>query len=449
MKLNDYFDAFLEGEVNLNSARLSRLNGSVTAITSFLRESPVLSGGFIDVIAQGSYAHRTIIKPVRAGDEFDADVLLYLSEVDGWEAADYVERLHDVFRASSTYKEKAHRRTRCVTLDYAGDFHIDVVPFLERDGRKWITNRHENAYELTDPEGYTEWLEEKHRTANYTLVKAIRLVKYLRNFKRTFDVKSFVLNVLLGERINDAALLADPGCYVDVPTTLRTVMNRLSEYVCDRPALPTIMDPSGTGENLSDRWDQDGYAAFRGAIMRYAAWIDDAWGETDKALSVQKWQRVFGDKFQPPVQTAPSTLSRTAPTAPVSYRNTEQSLADVGIIERMSPSYRLRIKGRVTRKYGFRDYTLDRSGSKVQVGRTLEFSIIDCSVPEPYDIFWKVKNNGEEARERDSVRGQIERRGGSRSIVEPTAFAGPHYVECYIVKNGVCVARDRQEVTIL
>jgi hypothetical protein len=31
---------------------------------------------------------------------------------------------------------------------------------------------------------------------------------------------------------------------------------------------------------------------------------------------------------------------------------------------------------------------------------------------------------------------------------EPTKYRGQHYVECYVVKDGVCVAKDRQIVTI-
>lgn len=128
MKLIEYFNNFLKTEVNLDDARLDRLNGSVGAVTDFLRDSPVFAGNFIDTIPQGSYAHKTIIKPVHVGDEFDADLLLYLKERDGWEASDYVRELYVRFRESHIYQEKVSRRTRCVTLDYAGDFHMDVVP---------------------------------------------------------------------------------------------------------------------------------------------------------------------------------------------------------------------------------------------------------------------------------------------------------------------------------
>src|SRR5690606_1661643 len=102
---------------------------------------------------------------------------------------------------------------------------MDVVPYLERHGEKYVTNRHEDVFQRTDPEAYNSWLDEKNRISARNLVKVIRLVKYLRDYKRTFDVKSIILNVMLGEQVNSVALLSDPGCYADVPTTLRTVMN--------------------------------------------------------------------------------------------------------------------------------------------------------------------------------------------------------------------------------
>lgn len=162
MKLTEYFNNFLKSQVNLDDSRLNRLNGSVGAVTDFLRASPVFVDNFNDTIPQGSYAHKTIINPVHENDEFDADLLLCLEEIDGWEASDYVQELYVQFRASHIYRDKVSRRTRCVTLDYAGDFHMDVVPFLERHGQKYITNRSDNSFELTDPEAYNAWLDEKN-----------------------------------------------------------------------------------------------------------------------------------------------------------------------------------------------------------------------------------------------------------------------------------------------
>ena len=66
--------------------------------------------------------------------------------------------------------------------------------------------------------------------------------------------------------------------------------------------------------------------------------------------------------------------------------------------------------------------------------------------PWPYKILWKVKNVGPEAERKNQIRGQIEERG--RNIVEHTSFFGNHYIECYIVKDGSCVARKRIKIPI-
>lgn len=44
------------------------------------------------------------------------------------------------------------------------------------------------------------------------------------------------------------------------------------------------------------------------------------------------------------------------------------------------------------------------------------------------------------------LRGEIYEKGNS--IVEHSNFFGKHYIECYIVKNGVCVAKDKVDIPI-
>ena len=46
----------------------------------------------------------------------------------------------------------------------------------------------------------------------------------------------------------------------------------------------------------------------------------------------------------------------------------------------------------------------------------------------------------------NQIRGEI--RKGENKKRERSEFNGPHYVECYLVKNGVCVARDKIPVNI-
>ncbi|CAN5612164.1 hypothetical protein BH09ACT8_BH09ACT8_19500 [soil metagenome] len=79
--------------------------------------------------------------------------------------------------------------------------------------------------------------------------------------------------------------------------------------------------------------------------------------------------------------------------------------------------------------------------------KTLDFDITECDAPAPYRIKRKVLNRGDEAEKRDEIRGGIINQD-SRMHRENTKFRGGHYVECYVIKDGVVVARDHIEVPI-
>ena len=67
---------------------------------------------------------------------------------------------------------------------------------------------------------------------------------------------------------------------------------------------------------------------------------------------------------------------------------------------------------------------------------------------QPYEVKWKVLNRGDEAERGNNIRGQIisSSRPGARH--ERTTFRGNHIVECYIIKDGIVVARDAIDVPI-
>lgn len=88
------------------------------------------------------------------------------------------------------------------------------------------------------------------------------------------------------------------------------------------------------------------------------------------------------------------------------------------------------------------DYKIPRS-------RELTFWVSENNVPPPYKLYWKVKNIGIEAINRDMLRGDIFMDSGPHQRTEKTNFAGEHFVECFVVKNSVCVARSRIRVPIV
>ncbi|WBC08928.1 hypothetical protein [Micromonospora sp. WMMA1947] len=162
----------------------------------------------------------------------------------------------------------------------------------------------------------------------------------------------------------------------------------------------------------------------------------EAIADGGKASANKKWREVFGTAV--PLETTKSARS---------FSDTEE------FIENLFPvniGHSVTIDCEVTQN-GWRPTLLRmmlRDRTPLLANKGLDFTIIECSVPEPYDVKWKVLNRGDEAERRNNIRGQIisSSRPGVRH--ERTSFRGEHVVECYIVKDGIVVARDVIDVPI-
>lgn len=446
MKLLAYFDSFLKETVNLNQRRLDLLDARVESIVVEIglddEVGPMLEGH----IPQGSWAHQTIIKPL-AAREFDADFLLQLAEQDDWadHPTSYLDEVEDAFRRSPRYGDKVRSKTRCVRIVYADDCHVDVVPYIVRsDGSQVIVCRDTDDFEATNPEGFTAWMKEKDDLASGNLRRVIRLLKYLRDYKTTFSCPSVILTALVGERI--LALDAE-NRYPDVPTALTNLVADLDAWLQLRPTMPSIEDPSCPGTTFDHRWDADTYENFRTQIHRYSDWISTAYDEPDRDKSVTAWQKIFGPDFEAPAaaaSVAESALTKAAPSR-VQRAPNEEDIADRFSLD---VRYTATISGRVLPRAGFRP-GLIRNLGRLTKQRDLRFKVV-TDVPLPYDVYWKVRNFGAEAEQANGLRGEVVRavdpRGEHR---ESTLYAGAHWIECYVVKDGRVLATDRHRVEIL
>lgn len=292
MKHVQYFDEFLKDHVNLNPARLDRLNRSVKAVTEFLSKN---LESYVGVEPQGSYGLKTIIRPVRDGQEYDADIQLYMKYEKDKEPKAYIKELYDCFRDNGTYKDKVHRKTRCVYLDYARDFHLDVVPCITKpDGSKWVCNRETNKLERTDGTGYRDWFNEKTSITHGNLKRVTRLLKFLRDHKGNFTAKSILLTTLIGKTVCGEN---DGDNFKTVPDALKTVSNRINDFLQGHPTMPTIKNPVLPEEDFNRHWDQAKYENFREKFAIYNEKINEAFEATEHDDSVRKWRAVFGDEF--------------------------------------------------------------------------------------------------------------------------------------------------------
>ena len=291
-KNNQEFAQFLKEEVDLNKSRLDRLETGVGGVNGYLKDN---LPGYQTMERQGSYALDTLIKPVDDNDEYDADVQIVMNPNPKWEPKDYVLAINRTLGNNQTYADKRRLKTRCVTVDYAGDFHLDVVPRVTIKGRHYVCNRHENKFEETDGNGYREWFNGKNRITGGNLKKVVKLLKYLRDHKNSFTAKSILLTTLAGYMIMES----DKGTAAvsTVADTLETVLSRMNDYLQQHPNMPEIKNPVLASENFNRHWDQRRYANFRNRVQSYAQTVRQAKAESSAEKAIKIWQELFGDSF--------------------------------------------------------------------------------------------------------------------------------------------------------
>jgi hypothetical protein len=158
----------------------------------------------------------------------------------------------------------------------------------------------------------------------------------------------------------------------------------------------------------------------------------------------EKWKKVYGRQFPAAAEeVAESKVVR----ASAGWRDKEEYIEDRYPVD---IRYTLKIDCEVKQR-GFLEHRLREMIARhipLLASKSLRFSIVQNTVPWPYEIKWKVLNRGEEAQKRDQIRGEIVDDKGHNEKTETTNFKGDHVVECYAIKDGIVVAKDRIHVPI-
>lgn len=281
----------------------------------------------------------------------------------------------------------------------------------------------------------------------------IRLLKYLRDHCNAFEIKSVLLATIVGGVVEPWRTTLDADHYKDVPTTFVHVVEDLADWLRCRPDKPSIADPGCPSTTFDHRWTDLQYQTFRAKILDLAPKVRDAY-DAPVADSLIAWQALFGDRFKAPVATTTASAVRSTalPTSIVrGPRAPKEEFIDdkhrINITHNVTIECEVGEPANMNREQKRRAAKLRARGNRVRPGRSLMFRVVDTDVVDPDVFYWKVRNRGPGVPEHQ-FRGELLRDAGQRRRSESSSFAGNHYVECYVVKDGVCVAAAHVPVNI-
>lgn len=473
MKLITYFDDFLKDTVNLNQTRVNLLENSIESIKIFMKGSG-WKPEIIEFKPQGSWAHKTIIKPFK-DYPFDADLIAYVKPVDGWTAQDYINNLYKEFQGSGIYKEKTRRYSHCVTIEYAGERKIDIAPCVKEriyPETYEVCNRISNEFEKSMPGDYTDWLINKNSiSGKNNLRKVTRLLKYMRDIKTNFTCPSFLLTTLLGERISYLDSINNP--FTDVPTSLKILIGRLDDWLQANPTKPTVRNPVLYEEIQSNAWDETKYSNFRSKINLYREWIDDAYDESDKEESIGKWRRVFGDDFAAEETASKAACVSESAASELSGRSLVSAGSDlVTLVKDLGsialpkgfnrlphmhrPKWSASSGAGLTVRVSAYLYT-SKNGQSIRQIKSLEplqscywikFSASNGSglpFPSEHYVMWRVTNTDKAAQKAKALRGEFYESGNNNSRWELLQYRGVHIVEAFLIRKATEVMLGKSD----
>ena len=402
------------------------------------------SYSIVETCVQGSMAMSTVVQ--NEDHDYDIDVAIVFKKSDlGNKGAQATRNMvaNALRRKTKQFNAEPEVKTSCVRVKYADGYHIDFAVYRKYyDVWKdcWVYEHAGSEWTQRELKGLTDWFKSQNDASDGKLRKVVRLSKMFCK-SRTFWKKmpsGLLQTVLCDEKMQNSYDRIDELFYY----TMKEIVARLESDT-------SVAAPVDNGRDLTPRKsDTTRMTNWKNRLKSKLEDLDVLFKEDcTKEDALQAWYGFFNHDFWNEQVTESSSYSAKLVLKSVrSFVDTEQFIEDLYPV---NCSYKCKVSCLVIGD-GWRPTPLPEFLKILKRYLPHNFEIRckmeSTNCPQPYKILWKVKNVGPEAERRNQVRGQIQEKGNS--IVEHSNFFGNHYIECYIVKNGVCVARTRINVPI-
>lgn len=393
---------------------------------------------------QGSVAMSTVVQ--NEDSDYDIDVaVVFNKSVLGDKGAQATRNMvaNALRRKTKQFNAEPEVKTSCVRVKYADGYHIDFAIYrrsYDYINEEWIYEHSGSEWSSRELRGLTDWFKTQNDNSDGKLRKVIRLSKMFCKSRSSWkNMPSGLLQtVLCDEKLQKSYDRVDELFYY----TMKEIVNRIENST-------SVVAPVDNGRDLTPRQsDKQKMINWKNRLKSKLADLDVLFSEDcTQTDAIQAWYGFFNHEFwnESTTKSEYNTLQPFKKSV-CSFVDNEQFIEDMFPVNLM---YSCKISCLVSGN-GWRPTPIGEFLSllkrylphRFEIRCTMEYT--NC--PWPYKVFWKVRNVGVEAEKRDMLRGQIYEKG--KTIVEHSNFFGKHYIECYIIKDGICVARDRVDIPI-
>lgn len=393
----------------------------------------------IDLLEQGSVAMSTL---VQSDEDYDIDVAVAFDKNDFNNGSGASKNIFiDIVKTTTAnFKTSPEKLTNCIRIYYEDGYHLDFALFrcddygkYEHAGSEW-TER--------NPRAVNNWFMEKNE--DNKLRKFTRLIKFFCK-KRSNMPGGFILTILVQEalvKVNNTS--NEEITLIDICKSINTRLDGNKD----------ISNPTPPYNNLTEKEKYKDQLRSLNTKLKYIIEKYDSCDNTRKAAIIF-WADFFkdkeywnDDKLSEQNNESGNHLSNYEDNEdmienyyPLLTRNNRITIKCQKLVEQSTNPQNTN----TTIIWSQPDEAFKLSQQRY---RQLKFEVIIPNNISYDNVLWKVKNNGYNAKIKNSLRGELYECTSDRCRVEPIAFEGNHYVECYVIKDNKCVAKEKYNVKI-
>lgn len=451
-------------ELSLTESQEGAIERAYNAVADWLSQngSP-LKQYKISIFPQGSVKLGTVVKPY-GKDDYDVDlVCLYNENAKYLTAAQVKLSVGERLKSNSKYKSMLTKEgKRCWTMQYSDNlnFHMDILPAVAKDHSNVIlaTHKENNVYKFisTNPHDYAEWFKQKMqvKTTLYersniekmpdyprktVLQKTVQLLKRHRDVMFKQDNSNAPISIIITTLV--AKLYSGESTILEF---LDKVVKRIGLMVENREGIYWVANPVDDKENFADKWGKE--VAKKDSFF---GWVEQLANDYQRLMAVDSKEELlkclydlFGQKAVDLANNHIGGFDKVAPDLqeksiiPYEIRNA------LSVTHRRAAPWKLPVWNAVT-IYATANGKPIKSGEPLDKGMDLKFEAKYFS-NNTYYIKWQVTNTGIEAK--NCLRGDFYNSdNGTLNVrTESTSYTGIHYIQCFVIHKGKCIAKSRE-----
>ena len=404
-----------------------------TNLRDFLSSHEAYKEKVIETFLTGSYAKHTCIRPTKYDGKTDVDIVVVTNYTENDDSKEVLDELYKVLKEKYNNVTK---QSRSIGIEMEGT-EIDVVPMIEDKTSLMykIGNKKDGNWKKTNPKGHIEWCTRINKENNDKFVRIVKIFKWWRKNNCPDNIKypkGITLEKIVADNLYDCN-----NTYEDIVFyTMKNIIKSFEPYI-KNDLKPTITDPGIPSDNLSDSYEFNDFKSFYNKMGMHIKLIEES------NFSNESWRKILGTEF-PKEEIKNDTLLDVLRDKYNSFFNVPHKEkpkwfegSNVALVD---------VKVKCYDNYNNVINYLPDGNSLLDKNVNLDFTVVGAAAfASNTKIFWQVVNTGEEARESNCLRGGFEQSNiFTYGRHESTAYTGTHWVQAFVVNDGICVAKSKE-----